>query len=145
MIIQGLKQCDPLSVPLFIINMEPLIRSLVKVTTGVQVGPVCQKVEGFMDDVNMFSTRRSNLRLIDEIFCKYKRLSCTLFSRSGKTKIMELGEWKDEDRWELPWVQSVKDMRILGIQLAISMRQTCQLTWEMAVRNIQTLVQQWIT
>ena len=92
MIIQGLKQCDPLSVPLFIINMELLIRSLVKVTTGVQVGPVCQKVEGFMDDVNMFSTRRSNLRLIDEIFCKYERLTCTLLSRSRKTKIMELGE-----------------------------------------------------
>jgi hypothetical protein len=33
---------------------------------------------------------------------------------------MGLGEWKDEDRSELPWVQSVKDMRILGIQLATS-------------------------
>ena len=145
LIIQGLKQGDPLSVPLFIINMEPLIRSLAKVTTGVQVGPVCQRVEGFMDDVNIFSTRRSDLRLIDGIFRRYERLSCTLLSRSRKTKIMGLGEWKDEDRWELPWVQSVTDMRILGIQLATSVHQSCQLTWEAAVRSIRSLVQQWVT
>jgi len=142
---QGLKQGDPLSVPLFIINMEPLIRRLVKVTSGVQVGPVCQKVEGFMDDVNIFSTRRSDLQRIDEIFHRYERLSCTLLSRSRKTKIMGLGDWKDEDRWELPWVESVRDMRVLGLQLATSMRQTCHLTWEKAVRNVRTLVQQWIT
>ena len=99
-----------------------------------------------MDDVNIFSTRQSDLRLIDEILWRYERLSCTLLSSSRKTKITGgLGEWKDEDRRELPWVQSVKDMRILGIQLAPSLRQTCQLTWETAVRNIWSLVQQWIT
>ena len=32
--------------------------------------------------VNMFSTRHYNLKLIDKIFCKYKRLSCTLLGRS---------------------------------------------------------------
>ena len=30
-----------------------------------------------------------------------------LLSRSRKTKIMGLGEWKEEDRWEPPWVKSV--------------------------------------
>jgi hypothetical protein len=75
--VRVLNQGDPLSVPLFISNMEPLIRSLVKVTTGVQVEPVCQKVEGFMDDVNIFSTRQNELRLIDGIFWRYERLSCT--------------------------------------------------------------------
>lgn len=52
-----------------------------------------------MDDVNMFSTRHSDLKLIDEIFCKYEWLNCILLSRSRKTKIMGLEEWKDEDRW----------------------------------------------
>ena len=42
-IIQGLKQGDPLSVPLFIVNMEPLIRCVQEVATGVQVGIVRQK------------------------------------------------------------------------------------------------------
>ena len=69
------KQGGPLSVPLFIINMEPLIRSLLKVTTGVQVEPVCLKVEGFMDDVNVFLTRWSDLRLIDGIFRRYEKLT----------------------------------------------------------------------
>ena len=45
-----------MSVPLFMLNMTPLIRKLAIVTTGIQIGRLRQAVEGFIDDVNLFST-----------------------------------------------------------------------------------------
>ena len=96
--------------------MEPLVRRNQAVTTGVQVGPVRQKAEAFMDDVNIFSSCRKDLALVDAVFRRYEALSCTLHSRSRKTKIMGFDSWQEEKQWELPWVEAVKSMRILGLR-----------------------------
>ena len=145
LIIQGLKQGCPLSVPLFIINMEPLIRKLAAIASGVQIGRVCQTVEGFMDDVNIFSTKRRDLLRIDETFQQYEMLSSTLLSRSKKTKILGLGGWKEEEEWELPWLKPVKQMRILGIQVSSDIDATYQMSWNIVVTNIRAMIQKWIS
>ena len=143
-IILGLKQGDPLSVPLFIINMEPLVRRIHNIVTGVPVGPCLQKTEAFMDDVNITSTNRKDLVKIDAVFMDYESLSCTLLSRSRKTKIMGFGRWAEESQWELDWVQPVDQMRILGIQLGQTMEATSNLTWKMVVAAVRGSIQKWV-
>ena len=60
-IILGFKQGDALGVPLFIINMEPLVQRIHHIDTGVPVRPCLQKTEAFMDDVNVTSRWAENL------------------------------------------------------------------------------------
>ena len=143
-IIQGLRQGCLLSDPLFMLNMEPLIRKLPSMTTGIQIGGLRQAVEGFMDGVNVFSTRRSDLPKIDDTFKKYE-LSCTLLSWTKKTKILGLSRWKEEVTWELPWVQPVKQLRVLGIQVARETTVTYQLSCDIVIKNVKTVIQQWIS
>ena len=90
-----LKQGDPLIVPLFIINMEPLVRQIHHVVTGVPVQPCLQKTEAFMDNVNVTSTYREDIAKIDAVFMDYESLSCMHLSRSRKTmgRRTAVGAW----------------------------------------------------
>ena len=139
----GLRQGDPLSGPLYTINIEPLNRKLDAITTGISIGPTTQKTGSFMDDINITSTKIDDLKKIDKAFREYEDVNGTLLSRTKKTRIMGLGKWANKSDWPIKWIQTTKEMKLLGIVFSPSIVDTYKNTWTNIIKNIRSTTQKW--
>ena len=57
-----------------------------------------------MDDVNVFSSKRSDLVRIDKCSGAMRFVSCTLLIKSQKIQIMVFRNGREEEPWELGWM-----------------------------------------
>ena len=90
-VIFSIRQCDPLSMLLYIIYIEPLLLMIRKLTKGLFVSSVLQKDDDYCDDLNFLSEFESDLPIIENTFERFESVSGALLSRSFKSKIMGLG------------------------------------------------------
>ena len=93
----SIRQGDPLSMILYIIYIEPLLLMINKLTKGLFVSSLVQKDEDYCDDLNFLSEFESDLLVIENTFTRFENVSGALLSRSWKSKIMGLGQWRN--RW----------------------------------------------
>ena len=81
-----------------------------------------------------------------------------MLSRDKKSKIMGLGQWQGRMDWpvEVPWLQPVSELKVLGIVLCPQYSETVRRTWEVVLRGFQktlfswgsralSTLQQWVT
>ena len=139
-----LRQGDPASVPLYIINIEPLNRRLSEIIRGFPVGLTVVRTGGFMDDISVASTDVKDVTVVNDTFQEFEQLSGTMLSRSKKTKIMGFGGWQGRTEWPVPWIQTQDCLRILGIVFSPDLTTTIRNTWSRVLDSIRSTVQRWI-
>ena len=139
-----LRQGDPASVPLYIMNIEPLNRRLNEIIRGFPVGLAVVRTGGFMDDISVASTDVKDVTVVNDTFQEFEQLSGTMLSRSKKTKIMGFGGWQGRTEWPVPWMQAQDSLRILGIMFSPDLDTTIRNTWSGVLGSIRSTVQRWI-
>lgn len=142
-LINNVRQGDPLAMPLFLINIEPLLLKLNSVIKGLKVGVVDQKEEGYVDDITAVSTDPEDLLKIDELFTDFEAVSGTVLNRSNKCKVMGLGGWKGRQNWPLAWLQPVDSVKIYGIHFCPSISETIHLSWKVCLEKFNNCLQAW--
>ena len=142
-ILFSVRQGEGLAMPIFLINIEPLLLKLHSVLKGLKIGVVDQKEEGYVDDVSALSTDPNDLILIDNIFTKFEALSGTVLNRSNKCKIMGLGGWKGKTDWPLAWIQTVDSMKIYGIHFCPTIPATIKLSWQKCLDGFNSCLMSW--
>jgi hypothetical protein len=95
----SIRQGDPLAMIIYIIYVEPLLLLIEKMTTGLRMGTMVQRVEAYCDDINLVSTDLQDLRKVDEAVKLFEGVSGALLSRGKKCKIMGLGKWEGKQDW----------------------------------------------
>ena len=142
-LINNIRQGDPLAMPLFLINIEPLLLKLNSVIKGLKVGVVDQKEEGYVDDITAVSTDPNDLLKIDKLFTDFEALSGTVLNRSNKCKVMGLGGWKGRQNWPLAWLQPVDSVKIYGIHFCPSISESLHLSWKICLEKFNNCLQAW--
>ncbi len=135
-LVNNVRQGDPLAMPLFLVNIEPLLLTLNSVIEGLKVGVVNQKEEGYVDDITAVSTNPEDLLKIDKLFTDFEALSGTVLNRSNKCKVMGLGGWKGRSNWLLALLQPVDSVKIYGVHFCPSISETLHLSCGKLFRKV---------
>ena len=128
-----LRQGDPLSAALFVINIDPLVRALDREVGGIWVGANHVKTGAFMDDITVFTTKLDDMAAVDSIFLQYEQLTGMVLSRTCKSKVTGLGKWANRADWPISWLGTEKVVRVLGFWLGPSVAVSVDRTWEKVV------------
>ena len=139
----SIRQGDPLSMLLYIIYIEPLLMMMRKKTRGLALSVVQQKDEDYCDDVNFVGEREGDLIVIEEVFTRFEDISGAILSRSQKSKVMGLGQWKGRQDWPLDWLKVVNVMKIFGFQITPSYKLTLRLSWEACLAGFRKTIMSW--
>ena len=139
----SIRQGDPLAMLLYIIYIEPLLLYLERVLVGIRVARIPQCIEAYCDDVNILTNRMSDFLVLDEAVRKFEAVSGAILSREKKCKVLGFGTWKNEERWPLDYIKSVKEIKIFGIFVMDSYRGMIKKNWEFRFEKFQNIVKSW--
>ena len=142
-ILISLRQGDPLAMPLFLINMEPLLRYINKNIKGLQLGGIMSKDQDYVDDISAISTEIQDLFILDETFALFEKVSGTVLNRSNKSKIMGLGGWRDRQEWPLPWLKPENKLKIFGIHFLPTIKESQNASWEACTAGFRSCLHSW--
>ena len=138
----SVRQGDPSAMPLFLINIEPLLLMLREHTSGVSVAGVCQQDEDYVDDIELLSSRSSDLFIINNIFTRFEAMSGTVLNRS-KSNILGLGGWTGRTDWPLSWLKPVPSLKIFGLQILPTLTDSMIQTWNETVKGLNKCLYAW--
>ena len=140
----SIRQGDPMAMPLFLINVEPLLRTINDNISGLTFdGQFDEKDEDYVDDVNVISEDLDDIVVIDEIFKRFELLSGTKLNRNEKCKIMGLGGWASKKDWPLNWIQNVQSIKVFGLTLYHTVPKTVRINWETILDKIKRDILIW--
>lgn len=122
---------------MFVVGIDPLLRELDARLRGVRVGPVAVKAFGYMDDIQILSSNAMDTMLVDRLLSRYEQAAGLILNRK-KCKILGLGAWAERERWPVPWLQPVDQMKTLGIYLSRTIGLTCKITWEKVQKSFSS-------
>lgn len=133
--LNSVRQGCPLSVPLFLIYIEPLLRMLKNRIKGIKSFRTEAKVAGFVYDITVYLKDYADIHTTGGTISQFCRWSGAKLNGS-KTKIMQLGEWKGDTRWRIPWVQKAMELNILGITFEKRIESKISRRWNKAAQVI---------
>ena len=139
----SVRQGDPLAMPLFLLNIEPLVVKIGTTITGAPVAGLQQRDEDYVDDVTCVSSCLQDLLILDELFLWFEELSGTVLNRSRKCQIMGLGSWAGKTDWPLSWLKTVSTMRIYGINFHETLEETSNATWKAVTAGLRSCLLSW--
>ena len=99
---------------LYIFYVEPLLTYIEANITGLKIENFSQSVEAFCDDLNVLTSDLSDLVVIDDAVHKFEHISGAVLSRVEKCKIIGFAAWKNKVSWPLPYLQTVKEVKVFG-------------------------------
>ena len=114
MVMFSLRQGDPLSMNLYSLQQEPLLRMLRATLTGLVITNFRLVDKSYCDDVETMSSDVQDLVKFDKVMQKFEETSGAILSRNIKSKVMGLGTLKNKNDWpeNVKWMQTVKEMNI---------------------------------
>lgn len=139
----SLRQGDPLAMPLFLLNMEPLLVYINKEIKGLQMAGFAQKDTDYVDDVSAASSDLEDLVRLDKAFTLFEKVSGTVLNRTHKSKIMGLGGWEGREHWPLPWLRTETSLKIFGITFLPTVSKTIKASWETCITGFRNCIQSW--
>ena len=104
-----------------------------------------EKVEGYVDDSETLVTCDSEFLAIDHLIHRFENLSGAILNRDKKSKVLGLGSWKDRERWPLPWLVSVPQMKILGFIFHPIYKTMLEINWEEQYKKFDNTLFSWST
>ena len=99
--------------------------------------------EDFCDDINVITENEDDFEVAVVIFREFDSVSGAILSRSKKTLVMGLGEWKDQQIWPLPWIKVEDQLKILGFFVTPSSERTIVVNWERLVKKVSDVLISW--
>ena len=139
----SVRQGDPLAMPCFLLNIEPLVVRIGTMITGAPVAGLQQRDEDYVDDITCVSSSLHDLSILDNLFMDFENLSGTVLNRSRKSKIMGLGAWAERTDWPLTWLQSVKSLKIFGFHFHQTLEETSVSTWKAVSAGFRNCLSSW--
>jgi hypothetical protein len=124
----SIRQGCPLSMHLFTIFVEPLVRKIESEVQGFQHGQQRAATRAFVDDLNVIVCCDNDLIKLDNILKEFCEHSGANFNRN-KTCIMGIGGWEGRTNWPLQWIESTMKMKILGITFHQHLKSTIEENW----------------
>ena len=136
----GVRQGCPLSMILYCITIDPLIRQIINKLSHSNLLKEISTLKAFADDISVFIDDRKQMQQVlqtVEIFGKYSGAKLNL----NKTKFMSL---ENKLQTRLPDVCVVKQLHILGIIFTTNFRETIKVNYEKIITSIRGLIKDTI-
>ena len=136
----SIRQGCPLSMHLFVIYIEPLIRKIDSTLQGIPIhGNEYLRIQAMVDDVTIFASKETDIQQTSKILNDFCKWSGAVLNEE-KTNIMGLGGWTERKNWPINWISSVGTMKLLGINYCQNIEKTCRATWkEVSVKMLGLL------
>ena len=131
----SIRQGCPLSMHLFIIFLEPLIKTIDLKIAGFKHGGKRAAARAFVDDLNVIVTDENDLHVLNEILNDFCTVSGAICNKR-KSCIMGLGGWEGRVQWPINEVQSKKEMKLLGITFHTGLSRTINENWKEKMKNM---------
>ena len=125
---------------------EPLLNSLEKKLSGIQFNdpfPTKEVTEAYCDDINIITNDLNDFSKIEVEVREFERLSGAILSRSQKSMVMGIGRWKNREEWPIPWLLSVKSLKVFGIFIAETYNEIMKLNWEYRLNKFVNAIFSW--
>lgn len=123
----SIRQGCPLSVPLFLVYIDPLLKMLSNRIQGIETFRSTAKVAGFIDDITVFIQDNKDIHTTGGTIAQFCRWSGAMLNRS-KSKLTPIGAWA-EKQIKIPWAQLSKEIKVLGVTFQPLMGQTIKREW----------------
>ena len=139
--LSSLRQGCPLSVALFLIYIDPLLRILEEKLNGITALKSNVKVAGFLDDVTVFAGTTRDIKHIGETvrqFCSWTGAKLN----TKKSKFLVLGSWKEWDshfirkkEFKIDWATRSTELQILGVLFTEIYQEYASKNWDEALKR----------
>jgi len=133
----SVRQGCPMSMLLFALCVDPLLRILDQKLPGIRIGKRARKtvVVAYTDDITIFVTTPTDVPVInDAIQCYEKATTARLNTR--KSKALAVGGWSTStDRLNTPYHAEIK---ILGVTFASTIEQSMNKSWANVTGKVKT-------
>ena len=93
------RQGDPLSMNLYTLQQEPLLRMLRATLTGLVITNFRLVDKSYCDDVETMSSDVKDLIKFDKVMEKFEETSGAILSRTIKSKVVGLGTLRNKNDW----------------------------------------------
>jgi hypothetical protein len=134
----SVRQGDPLAALLFVLYIEPFLRSLERRLAGLYVAGVRDVDFGYMDDVQIISGDVADLLTADVLCRRFEAASGAILNRNRKTAVLGLGSWAGRVAWPLPWLQASTPVKILGFMMTADFDTTVAATWDRVTAAVRS-------
>ena len=155
----SIRQGCPLSVPLFVCFIDPLLRALEKRVNGVPTVTTAMKVASYLDDVSVFFGNKMDADAVEDVVRNFCNWSGARLNRA-KSHVLWLSKWSREetdgtetlmDRSTttahhatpfknpptITWAQPFQELKVLGVPFTATTRRSVELAWHKATINIE--------
>lgn len=133
----SVRQGCPMSMILFVISIEPLIRAVASRLTGLQVGNDSFSVRAFADDISVLINTEEEEQCVQIEHQKYSLVSGSEINLS-KSGLLPLGCWIDKEA--NTWLTRVKSLKNLGLMFKSKLDEMSVVNWNIALNKVrQTL------
>ena len=152
----SVRQGDPVAMILFLLYIEPMLLRLEAVTSGygmkacrLKVVPFHYRVgyiengEAYFDEAEVVVSRDEEFIAVDELFVRFEAMSRAMFSRTRKSQVLGLGDWKTRKRWPLPWLRTVQKTKVFGVWLNHDWEVMLNRNWEDQLDKAKETLRSW--
>merc|ERR1712105_177334 len=128
---------DPVALDLYALQQEPLLRLLRRTFHGIPITNFQQKDSDYCDVQDLIR--------FDEVMTKFEATSGAILSRNEKSKVLGIGTWKDKEDWpqEVNWLKTEKCLKIFGVIICPTYKETLKKTWEKVVIGFEKVLFSW--
>lgn len=110
---RGVPQGSPLSMLMFVLSLEPLLRKISEKLSGVTISGATLVVRAYADDVGVLLRCEDEVRILKGELDKYSAASGAKIN-IGKCKLVNIRGFEDID---IPWAQRAENHKTLGITI----------------------------
>ena len=139
----SIRQGDPIAMLLYILYIEPLLVYIESHIAGLYIKNVRQAVEAYCDDLNVLTGNVNDLVVVNNAVEKYEKFSGAILSRDHKCKILGLGTWKNKTNWPLPYIVTVKEIKVFGVYIMDSYRNLLKRNWDFRFGKFEQTLISW--
>ena len=148
----SIRQGDPIAMILYIIYVEPLLVALEERLAGLPMPHAVQDqsndkevLEGYCDDLNILTNDLEDFEKLAAIITSFEGYSGAILSRNYKCKVIGFGKWVNKDNWPIPWLRTVRSVKIFGIFISDSYSEIINDNWNFRFEKFKNSVMSWST
>ena len=137
---RGIKQGCPLSMYLYIIYIEPLIKIIKRYVAGLRLdSKTLIKICGYVDDIVICTNNEGDFDTINKLVGDFEEATNAKVNRE-KTKMMGVGKWEKKEKWKFDWLKNEGKIKILGFTFMPDMKRTIKLNMKTCIDKIRNTV-----